>query len=64
MTRESPYTEEIQDKPILLNFHLPMLEVYDGGTNPVEHVAAFWVQMALYGIANALIRRAFPTTLQ
>lgn len=41
VTRGSPFTQEIQDKPILLNFYLLTLEAYDSGADLVEHVAAF-----------------------
>ncbi|RWV78093.1 hypothetical protein BHE74_00018511 [Ensete ventricosum] len=36
----SPFVQEIQDKPISLNFRLPMLEAYDRGSDPTEHIIA------------------------
>ncbi|RWW90556.1 hypothetical protein BHE74_00000363 [Ensete ventricosum] len=60
----SPFIQEIQDVSILQHFHLPMLEAYDGSSDPMEHVAAFHVQMALYGMSNAIMCWAFSTTLR
>ncbi|RRT61307.1 hypothetical protein B296_00027992 [Ensete ventricosum] len=37
----SPFVPEILDKPIPANFWLPILEHYDGSTDPSEHIATF-----------------------
>ncbi|RWW85382.1 hypothetical protein BHE74_00005937 [Ensete ventricosum] len=45
----SPFILEIQDRPIPYYFQLPMLEAYNGGSDPMEHVVMFRAHIALYG---------------
>ncbi|RRT32029.1 hypothetical protein B296_00056883 [Ensete ventricosum] len=61
---DSPFTPEIQGKPLLANFRLPTFEPYDGSGDPIKHIATFYPQMALYDTSDALMCRAFSTTLR
>ncbi|RZS20059.1 hypothetical protein BHM03_00052535 [Ensete ventricosum] len=60
----SSFTLEIQGKPLPATLRLPTLEPYDGSDDPTEHIVAFRAQMALYDKFDALMCRAFSTTLR
>ncbi|RWV90374.1 hypothetical protein GW17_00047431 [Ensete ventricosum] len=49
----SPFTQDIQDKPLPVSFRHPTLEAYNESVNPTKYVAAFQGQMTLYGTSDA-----------
>ncbi|RZS07660.1 hypothetical protein BHM03_00038531 [Ensete ventricosum] len=61
---DSPFTPEIQGKPLPANFRLPTFEPYDGSGDPTEHIVAFCAQTGLYDTFDALMCQAFSTTLR
>lgn len=54
------FTQKIQEKLILVNFHLPSLETFNGSTELIEHIIAFRAQMLLYCTLDVLMCYTFP----
>ncbi|RRT39702.1 hypothetical protein B296_00019763 [Ensete ventricosum] len=50
-------------KPLPATFRLPALEPYDGSGDPIEHIAAFRTQMALYDTSDALMWNPRPPSI-
>ncbi|RRT34031.1 hypothetical protein B296_00059175 [Ensete ventricosum] len=59
----SPFTPEIQAKPLSATFRLPALEPYDGSDDPTKHIATFRAQMALYDTSDALMWDSRPPSV-
>ncbi|RRT33770.1 hypothetical protein B296_00048996, partial [Ensete ventricosum] len=59
----SPFTLEIQGKPLPATFRLPTLESYDGSGDPTEHTTAFRAQMALYDTSKKFQTSIHPDVL-
>ncbi|RWW36831.1 hypothetical protein BHE74_00058112 [Ensete ventricosum] len=60
----SSFIPEIQSKPLPATFRLPALEPFNGSSDPTEHIATFRAHMALYDTSEALMCRAFSTTIR
>ena len=43
-----PFTLKIMDKVILPRFKIPQTELYDGSTDPLDHLEAFKALMLLH----------------
>ena len=61
---DPPSSQMIMQEPILPNFKLPQFESYDGTSDPVDHLEAFQTMMLLHGVLDAILCRAFPSTLK
>lgn len=51
----SPFVQDIQVEPLLANFRLLTLEVFDDNSNPVEQTTTFRAYMSLYGTSDVLM---------
>ena len=60
---KSPFTKNIEDAVLPQRFHQPTFSLYDGRSDPVEHVSYFSQKMAIYSRDEALICKVFPSSL-
>ena len=60
----SPFTNEILNRPHPPKFRLPQLESYDGSKDPLDHIESFKMLMLLQMTPDELMCRTFPTTLK
>ena len=59
----SPFTRSIEDASLPRRFHQPTFSLYNGRTDPVEHVSHFCQKMAVHSKDEALICKIFPSSL-
>ena len=60
---KSPFTQGIEKAKLPRHFHQPTFTMYNGRTNPVEHVSQFKQKMAIHSQDDALLCRVFPSSL-
>ena len=60
---KSPFTREIEKAKLLRRFHQPTFAVYNGRTDPVEHVNQFKQKMVVHSQDKTLMCRVFPSNL-
>ena len=60
---KSPFTREIEKAKLPKRFYQPTFAMYNGRTDPVEHVSQFKLKMAVYSQDEALMCRVFPSSL-
>ena len=60
---KSPFTRRIEKAKLPRCFHQPTFVVYNGHTNPVEHVSQFKQKMAVHSQDEALLCKVFPSSL-
>ena len=60
---ESPFTRNIEGVSLPQRFCQPTFTLYNGRTDPVEHVSHFSQKMAIHSRDEALICKIFPSSL-
>ena len=60
---KSPFTRGIEKAKLPRRFHQPTFAMYNGRTDPVEHVNQFKQKMAVYSQDKTLMCRVFPSSL-
>ncbi|KAK3038551.1 hypothetical protein RJ639_029351 [Escallonia herrerae] len=59
-----PMSKAIEKAKLPPNFRMPQCDLYDGSGDPGEHVYQFQTNMLLLQVSDAVMCRAFPTTLR
>ena len=60
---KSPFTRRIEKTKLPRRFHQPIFVMYNGRTDPVEHVSQFKQKMVVHSQDEALVCRVFPSSL-
>ncbi|XP_030970150.1 uncharacterized protein LOC115990455 [Quercus lobata] len=60
---QSPFTRRIEGVELPRWFHQPTFAIYNGQTDPVEHVSQFNQRMAVHSRDEALMCKVFPSNL-
>ena len=60
---QSPFTRRIEGAKLPRRFHQPTFIIYNGRTDPVEHVSQFNQRMAVHSRDEALMCKVFPSSL-
>ncbi|XP_057953060.1 uncharacterized protein LOC131147587 [Malania oleifera] len=61
---EPPFNKEITEAPLPSRFKMPAFERYEGSSDPIDHLDNFKMLMQLQRAPNAIMCRAFATTLK
>ena len=61
---KSPFTRGIEKEKLPRRFHQPTFTMYNGRTDPIEHVSQFKQKMAVHSQDKALMCRVFPSSLE
>ena len=60
---KSPFTRNIEGASLPRRFHQPTFTLYNGRTDPVEHLSHFSQKMAVHSRDEALMYKIFPSSL-
>ena len=58
-----PFVRRITQEPIPARFKMPQMELYDGTTDPCDHLERYRTLMMIQGANDPLMCLSFPTTL-
>lgn len=58
-----PFSQDIMDVPLPEQFKMPQMTLYEGKTDPDDHIEIYIGYMNLYEVPKAIQCRAFRTTL-
>jgi len=61
---KSPFTCKIEGAKLPRRFHQPTFTMYNGRTNPIEHVSQFNQRMAVHSKDEVLMCKIFPSNLR
>ncbi|XP_057969523.1 uncharacterized protein LOC131158672 [Malania oleifera] len=61
---EPPFNKEIMEAPLPSRFKIPTFERYEDFSDPIDHLDNFKMLMQLQGAPDAIMCRAFATTLK
>ena len=60
---KSPFTRGIEKAKLPRRFHQPTFTMYNGRTDPMEHVSQFKQKMVVHSQDEVLLYRVFPSSL-
>ena len=63
-TTDPPFSARVMSEPIPMRFKMPQTELYDGTSDPLDHLESFKALMLLHGANDGVMCRAFPATLR
>ncbi|XP_043714650.1 uncharacterized protein LOC122663008 [Telopea speciosissima] len=63
-TTDLAFTDEIKAEPLPKGFKMPAIEQYASKTDPEDHLETFKSLMFFQGASDAIMCRAFPSTLK
>ncbi|OMO90118.1 S-locus glycoprotein [Corchorus olitorius] len=64
MLSSSPFSKKIDETLPPQGFKLPIMETYDGTSDPIDHLEMFKTNISIHGANNAIMCKAFPATLK
>ena len=60
---KSPFTHKIEGPKLPRQFHQPTFTIYNGRTDPIEHVSQFNQRIVIHSKDEALMCKVFPSSL-